>query len=49
MYSFVRKKELGGSFLKIKRKKLETINLLGDAMFKALFRSIEARKMVAAF
>ncbi len=35
--------------MKTKRKKLETINLLNDAMFKALFRSIEAREMVAAF
>ncbi len=28
---------------------LETINMLNDAMFKFLFRSIEARSMVASF
>ena len=29
--------------------KLKEINMLNDAMFKALFRSIEAREMVASF
>ena len=29
--------------------KLESINMLNDAMFKALFRSIEARDMVSSF
>ena len=35
--------------MKTKTRKLETINLLSDAMFKGLFRSIEAREMVATF
>lgn len=31
------------------KNKLEEINMLNDAMFKALFRSMEARDMVASF
>jgi predicted nucleic-acid-binding Zn-ribbon protein len=30
-------------------KKLEEVNMLNDSMFKAVFRSIEARRMVASF
>ena len=31
------------------QEKLKNINMLNDAMFKSLFRSIEARKMVSNF
>ena len=33
----------------IKTPTLKTFNMLNDAMFKSVFRSVEARKMVATF
>ncbi len=42
-------KSRGDNKLKVEIKKLENINMLNDAMFKAVFRSVEARKMVATF